>query len=163
MLQHFSYQLGSDADVRTYIEQAGANRALGTEYAFAIYDKQTRAWAGSTRYMAIVPEHKRLEIGSTWIGKDFQGTGLNPACKHLLLSFAFEMLECNRVELKTSSKNLQSQQAMRKLGAVQEGLFRAHMVNKDGTLRDSMYFSYIAAEWPDVEKRCFAAFINQPV
>jgi RimJ/RimL family protein N-acetyltransferase len=159
LLQHFSYQLGSDAAVRTYIEEALADRRNGTEYAFAIYDKQAQAWAGSTRYMAIVPKHKRLEIGSTWIGKDFQGTGLNPACKHLLLSFAFEKLGCNRVELKTSSLNLQSQQAMRKLGAVQEGTFRAHMVNTDGTLRDTVYFSYIAREWPAVQQQYFAAFI----
>lgn len=111
---------------------------------------------GSTRYLAIEPAHRKLEIGHTWYTPSVWGTRVNPACKFALLRYAFETLGFNRVELKTDSRNLRSQAAILKLGATREGVFRAHMVRRDGTLRDSVYFSIIGQEWPQVRDRLSA-------
>jgi RimJ/RimL family protein N-acetyltransferase len=108
---------------------------------------------GSTRYLAIEPAHKRLEIGHTWYEPGEWGGGVNPACKLALMRYAFETLGFNRVELKTDNRNLRSQTAIAKLGAVREGVFRAHMVRRDGTLRDSVYFSVVKNEWPAVRAK----------
>ncbi|MGI8580892.1 MAG: GNAT family N-acetyltransferase [Chitinophagaceae bacterium] len=99
-------------------------RETRTSYPFLIFDKQTNAVAGCTRYGNISFEHKRFEIGWTWINPKHQGTGMNKACKFLLLQFAFEQLHFNRVELKTDILNQQSQRAMDKIGAKEEGIFR---------------------------------------
>ena len=111
------------------------------------------ALVGSTRYLAIEPAHRRLEIGHTWYAPSEWGGQVNPACKLALLRHAFETLGFNRVELKTDNRNLRSQTAIAKLGAVREGVFRAHMVRRDGTLRDSVYFSIVKSEWPAVRDR----------
>ena len=121
-------------------------------YPFAVYDKQYECYAGSTRYGNISFPNKRLEIGWTWYDKNLQGTGLNKACKDLLLSYGFETLGLNRIEQKTSLLNQRSQAAMTKLGATREGVFRKHMVNEDGTIRDSVYFSYISDDWEMIKK-----------
>ena len=111
---------------------------------------------GSTRYLAIEPTHRRLEIGHTWYAPRAWGTRVNPACKFALLRYAFETLAFNRVELKTDARNLRSQAAIRKIGATREGVFRSHMVRRDGTPRDSVYFSIIREEWPQVRERLSA-------
>jgi RimJ/RimL family protein N-acetyltransferase len=123
---------------------------------------------GSTRYLAIETAHRRLEIGHTWYAPKTWGTRVNPACKFALLRYAFETLGFNRVELKTDSRNLRSQAAILKLGATREGVFRSHMVRRDGTLRDSVYFSIIREEWPQVRERLSAriaafAVVDEPV
>ena len=105
---------------------------------------------GSTRYLSIEPAHRRLEIGHTWYAPRVWASDINPACKFMLLRYAFDTLGFNRVELKTDIRNLRSQAAIAKLGAVREGVFRAHMVRPDGSLRDSVYFSVIRDEWPAV-------------
>jgi len=105
---------------------------------------------GSTRYLSIEPAHRRLEIGHTWYAPQVWASDVNPACKFMLLRYAFDTLGLNRVELKTDIRNLRSQAAIAKLGAVMEGVFRAHMVRPDGSLRDSVYFSVIRNEWPAV-------------
>ncbi|HXQ13093.1 MAG TPA: GNAT family protein [Caulobacteraceae bacterium] len=111
------------------------------------------ALVGSTRYLAIEPEHRRLEIGHTWYAPQVWAGRVNPACKLALLRYAFESLGFNRVELKTDNRNLRSQAAIAKLGANREGVFRAHMVRRDGSLRDSVYFSIVRDEWPEVRDR----------
>jgi len=111
---------------------------------------------GSTRYLAIEAAHKRLEIGHTWYAPQVWGTRVNPACKFALLRYAFESLGFNRVEFKTDNRNLRSQAAIAKLGAVREGVFRAHMVRADGSLRDSVYFSVVRDDWPTVRERLAA-------
>jgi len=108
---------------------------------------------GSTRYLAIEPLQRRLEIGATWYAPAVWGTTVNPACKLMLMRHAFETLGFNRVEFKTDILNTRSQAAIAKLGAQREGVFRAHMVRADGSLRDSVYFSVIASEWPAVRDR----------
>ncbi|WP_430869002.1 GNAT family N-acetyltransferase [Demequina aurantiaca] len=120
----------------------------GTMAPWAVVDARTGRAVGMTTYMNIDEPNLRLEIGSTWLGRDAQGTGINPAMKLLLLSRAFDDLSCNAVEFRTHWHNLQSRAAIARLGAKQDGVLRNHKVWHDGTLRDTVVFSIIASEWP---------------
>jgi RimJ/RimL family protein N-acetyltransferase len=115
---------------------------------------------GSTRYMNIDERNNRLEIGSTWYAPRVWGGRVNPACKLMLMRYAFEGLGVNRVEYKTDNLNARSQAAIAKLGAVREGVFRHHVIRRDRTLRDSVYFSVIAPEWPAVRDRLTARLLE---
>jgi len=95
----------------------------------------------------------RVEIGSTWIGRDWQRTAVNTEAKYLMLRHAFETLGCMRVELKTDSLNERSRNAIKRIGAKQEGIFRNHMLTSTGRVRHTVYFSVIDSEWPDVKAR----------
>ena len=106
---------------------------------------------GSTRFGAIAPEHRRVEIGWTFVGRNWQRGPVNTAAKLLLLTHAFERLNCLRVELKTDSRNAASRTAIRRIGAVEEGTFRRHLICADGHFRDTIYFSIIAEEWTTVK------------
>ncbi len=128
----------------------------GREAVWAARRLSDGALVGSTRYLAIEPAHRRLEIGHTWYAPGVWGTQVNAACKLALMRYAFETLGFNRVELKTDNLNLRSQAAIAALGATREGVFRAHMVRRDGTLRDSVYFSVVRSEWPAVRERLAA-------
>ena len=150
----------SEADFKRYFDTAIAEKKAGISYPFASFDKLNNRYSGSTRFANISFPNKRLEIGWTWYHPKLQRSGINKACKFLLLSFGFEKLELNRIELKTSSLNLKSQGAMLKIGAVKEGVLRSHMINEDGLLRDTMYFSFIAPDWPMVKQNIFKEFIN---
>ena len=140
------------SSVSSYIETALAAQATGDELPFVIRLRESGSVVGSTRYLHIVEEHKRLEIGSTWLAKSWQGTFVNPASKLLLLEHAFSELGMNRVEFLTHSKNAQSRAALLKLGAAQEGILRHHRILPDGSLRDSVVFSILAAEWPEIRE-----------
>ena len=120
---------------------------------FAVRRRLDNKVVGTTRFYDIVPEHLRLAIGSSWYTKDAQGTLVNPECRFLLLSYAFDELNVNRVELITDPLNLNSRAAMQILGAVEEGVIRNHMIYKDGRIRDSVLFSIIKSEWPNVRNR----------
>ncbi len=146
-------------DLQEYIDIALEERKNKTSYPFLIFDKQTSSVAGSTRYGNISFPFKRLEIGWTWIHPKHQSTGLNKACKFLLLQFAFETLQMNRVELKTDVLNQQSQKAMRKIGAKEEGIFRKHQITSNGRVRDSIFFSIISDEWKNIKESIFKEFI----
>ena len=146
-------------DFRKYFNQALAERQSGISYPFAIYDKQAGRYAGCTRYGNITMPHKRLEIGWTWYDPSLQRSGINKASKFLLLTFGFETLDLNRIELKTSLLNLKSQGAMLKIGAVKEGILRRHMIAENGSIRDTVYFSFIKEDWPSIKATIFAAFI----
>jgi N-acetyltransferase len=135
------------------IETALEWQRAGTALPFATVDRRSGKAIGSTRYMNIVPEHKRLEIGWTWIAPAWQRSAINTEAKYLMIRHAFERLECNRVELKTSALNVKSRAAILRIGAKEEGTLRSHMVNPDGSLRDTVYFSVIAPEWPEVKAR----------
>ncbi len=154
-----SVTIKDEADFKGYFNEALSERKQGLSYPFAIYDKKAGRYAGSTRFGSIVFSHKRLEIGWTWYHPSLQRTGINKACKFLLLSFAFETIGLNRVELKTSLLNLKSQGAMLKIGAIKEGIFRRHMINQDGSLRDSVMFSFIGEEWPEIKQTIFKEFV----
>lgn len=109
--------------------------------------------AGATRYLNISPEHRGLEIGGTWYGPEFQRTAVNTECKYLLLQYAFETLGCIRVQFKTDMRNERSQKAIERIGAVKEGVLRNHMILPDGRYRDSVFFSILLSEWPDVKEK----------
>ena len=118
--------------------------------AFAVISQETGRAVGVTTYLDIRPAHRGLEIGATWIAKSCQGGRVNPEMKYLLLRHAFEVLGAVRVQLKTDRRNLHSQRALEKLGAVREGVLRKHFVMPDGYLRDSVMYSITDDEWPRV-------------
>ena len=118
---------------------------------FAMVIAETGEPVGSSAYLEIRPEHKSLEIGATWVCKRFQQTFVNPSAKLLMLGHAFEDLGCIRVQFKTDARNIQSQRAMEKLGCKKEGVLRKHVICRDGYIRDSVYYSVIDSEWPDVK------------
>ena len=148
-------KMEDEGDLKKYLQTALEERRVGASYPFLIYDKKFGAVAGSTRFGAISLPHKRMEIGWTWLHPRFQGTGLNKAVKMAMLEFAFEVLKINRIEQKTDLINLQSQGAMIKLGATREGVFRRHCLTWTGRVRDSVFFSYILEEWPNIKARFF--------
>lgn len=119
---------------------------------FAMRDKESGDLVGSSAFFDIRPEHRSLEIGATWIGREYQGTWVNPAAKLLMLEHAFDTLGCIRVQLKTDSRNTRSRRAMEKLGAKPEGILRAHMICRDGYVRDTAMYSIIVEEWPAVKE-----------
>jgi N-acetyltransferase len=139
-------------DMAAYIAFALAEKAAGRALPFAIIDKATGQAIGSTRYGAIEPAHRRLEIGWTWLGQSWQRTAANTEAKYLLLRHAFETLGCLRVELKTDALNQRSRAAIRRIGAREEGTLRSHMVTAGGRIRDTVYYSILEGEWPEVKK-----------
>jgi RimJ/RimL family protein N-acetyltransferase len=149
-----------EAGLRRWVETALADAEAGTERPFATIDLASGRAVGSTRYMSIVPEHRRLEIGWTWLGTALQRTGANREAKLLQLTHAFETLGANRVEFKTHSRNERSRAALAGIGATFEGTFRQHSIMPDGSLRDSAYFSVISPEWPAVKARLSGTLIR---
>jgi RimJ/RimL family protein N-acetyltransferase len=140
----------SEADVRAWAATAIANRAAGTEFPFATIEVATGRPIGGSRFMNIVLEHRRVEIGWTWVAPLWQRTGANREAKLLMLGHAFDALGCRRVEFKTDSLNEPSRTALLGIGARFEGIFRNHMVMPDGRMRHSAYYSIIDEEWPAV-------------
>jgi RimJ/RimL family protein N-acetyltransferase len=145
------------AELAAWLETALSNAAAGTEVPFATVDLDSGHAIGSTRFLSIVPEHRRLEIGWTWVGTAFQRTGANREAKLLQLRQAFEELGANRVEFKTDSRNEKSRAALLGIGATFEGIFRNHIVMPDGPLRHSAYYSIVIEEWPAVRDRLEAS------
>ena len=138
------------SEVRRYVE---FQMKRANTITFAVIDNATGRAVGSTSYLHIRPEHRGLEIGSTWISKSSRGTKINPAMKHLMLSHAFETLGTVRVELRTDARNAQSRKAIEKLGAQFEGMMRAHMIMPDKALRDTAVYSIVRDEWTGVNAR----------
>jgi RimJ/RimL family protein N-acetyltransferase len=151
--------LTAPGHLKAYIETAVTEKTRRLSYPFLIFDKQQGRVAGSTRFGNISFEHKRLEIGWTWLHPDFQGTGLNKACKFLLLQFAFEKMMFHRVEIKTDAINHQSRKAILKIGAKEEGIFRKHQITSEGRTRDTAYYSIIDEEWPAIKASVFAHYL----
>jgi RimJ/RimL family protein N-acetyltransferase len=139
--------------MRAYVIAALAERDRGLALPFAIVDQASDGIIGSTRYMDIALAHRRLEIGSTWIARAHQRTGANTEAKRLLLAHAFDVLAVQRVVLKTDALNEQSRKAITRLGAVEEGIFRKHLIATSGRVRDMVYFSILDTEWPTVKAR----------
>lgn len=130
-----------------YIRIAIDARAAGKEYPFIVWDKRSNQYAGSTRFYDIQLDNKMLQLGYTWYGKDFQGTGLNKHCKFLLLSFAFETLGMERVEFRADNDNARSIRAMKGIGCTVEGVLRSNGYKYDGQRRDSIVLSILKNEW----------------
>jgi len=137
-------------DFEVWLERARAASAAGQEAHFVVRQLASKVVVGSSRYLHIVPEHKRLEIGHTWYAPRVQATQVNPECKLLLMTHAFETLGMNRVEFRCDARNLRSRAALRKLGAVEEGVLRKHMIVQHGFVRDTVQFAVTAGDWPEV-------------
>lgn len=138
-------------DIHAWVKDILSRQARGTDLAFAVIALSSGKAVGATRYMNIELKNRGLEIGGTWYGAAYQGTGVNTESKYLLLRHAFETLGCIRVQFKTDSRNLRSQRAIERLGAVREGTLRNHMILPDGLVRDSVFFSILDREWPQVK------------
>lgn len=143
--------------LRAYVERALAAAAEGSALPFAIIEQESGRAIGSTRLGNYAAADRRLEIGWTWVGRPWQRTAVNTEAKLLLLTHAFETLGLRRVELKTDVLNERSRNAILRLGATQEGIFREHMVTDSGRIRDSVWFSILAREWPAVKAGLTAA------
>jgi N-acetyltransferase len=146
--QFFTSVLSEKDNLKKWVEIAIMQKEQYQALPFVIFDKLTGIIAGSTRLGNISIFDKRAEIGWTWLGKEFQGTGLNKHCKLLLLQYAFEELGFERIEFKTDELNLRSRAALEKIGAKQEGILRSHMLMPGNRRRNSVYFSIIKEEWP---------------
>jgi RimJ/RimL family protein N-acetyltransferase len=140
-------------EMAAYIETALKEQERGISLPFALVEPATRRAIGSTRYGNIDRTHHRVEIGWTWVGREWQRTAVNTEAKYLLLRHAFETLGCIRVELKTDSLNEKSRAAILRIGAREEGIFRNHMITASGRIRHSAYYSIVDAEWPAVKAR----------
>ena len=138
-------------DMREYIEIALRGQAEGSALPFATVERASGRAIGSTRFAAIDRGNRRLEIGWTWIGRRWQRTAVNTEAKYLMLRHAFETLGAMRVELKTDSLNERSRRAILRIGAVEEGTFRKHMMTESGRVRHTVYFSVIDEEWAGVK------------
>ena len=136
-----------------WFDEAVARRAAGARIPFAVRQVADGRLVGSTSYLDPDEAHRRVEIGATWYVPEVWGSAVNPECKLLLLAHAFEVLRFNRVSLVTDVRNTRSQAAIAGLGAVREGVLRAHMITQGGRARDSVLFSIIAPEWPAVRAR----------
>ncbi len=134
-----------------WVQELLRRQARGTDLPFAVIHLESGRAIGTTRFMNISPQDRGLEIGGTWYGASFQGSGINTEAKYLLLRFAFETLGCIRVQLKTDLRNERSQRAIQRIGAVKEGILRKHMILPDGYMRDSVIFSVIDTDWPVVK------------
>jgi N-acetyltransferase len=141
------------AEMVEYVKTALEDQARGNALPFVIKNATSGAVIGSTRYGNIDRDNKRVEIGWTWYTPSAQRTGANTEAKLLLLTHAFETLGANCVQLKTDALNSKSRNAILRIGAQQEGIFRQHMITASGRVRDSVYFSIIRDEWPAVKQR----------
>lgn len=155
----------SRADLDAYLQTALDAQVAGTALPFVIVASGScgEAVAGCTRLGNASAEHERIEIGWTWIGKPWQRTAVNTEAKLLLLRHAVETLGARRVELKTDTRNAASRTAIARLGAVEEGTLRQHMVRQTGDIRDTVYFSILADEWPAVEARLTARLADRRI
>jgi N-acetyltransferase len=136
----------------TWVRELLDLQAQGTDLPFTVIYLATGAAVGCTRYLNIETLDRSVEIGGTWYGLNYQGTLVNTECKYLLLKYAFETLGCIRVWFKTDTRNLRSQRAIERLGALKEGVLRNHMVLPNGYIRDSVIYSLIPSEWPQVKQ-----------
>lgn len=146
-----AYQPTALADMQAWIAAARTSAAGGEEIPFAILALANGRAVGSTRFLEIRRESRTLEIGWTWLATPVQRSTVNTECKLLLLRHAFEELSALRVQFKTDRRNLRSQRAIERLGAVKEGILRKHRINHDGFVRDSVYYSIVDDEWPGVK------------
>jgi N-acetyltransferase len=147
LLQYSPKTINSPSEFNLYFDDAILARKSQNRYAFSIFDKVANVYVGSTSFGGISDENSRIEIGWTWLGKDFQRSGLNRNCKFLLMEYVFEHLEFERLELKTDVRNSQSRQAIEGIGGKLEGILRSHTLMSDGHRRDTVYYSILKNEW----------------
>lgn len=151
--EYYGRNGADDAVMDFFLQEAMELKAVGQHYPFVVVNKETGEIIGTTRYGDINAAHKTIEIGWTWYTPSVWGMGYNEECKLLLLTYAFEYLDANRVQLKTAHFNLRSQRAIQRIGATYEGTLRNHMINGDGSPRHTAMFSIIKEEWADRKRR----------
>ena len=150
--KHSLIPASSEEELKNYINIALSQRENKKEYPFIVFDKKTNLYAGSTRFYDIQLNNKCLQLGYTWYGKDFQGTGLNKNCKYLLLEFAFEKINMERVEFRADNANKKSIAAMKSIGCKEEGILRSNGIRPNGERRDSIVLSILKEEWKNEVK-----------
>jgi N-acetyltransferase len=147
------YRMQTRADFTQLVEKSHAEQQRGESIVFATVECASARVIGSTRFMNIDRDNRRVEIGSTWIAPAWQRTAVNTEAKYLMLRHAFEVWQCLRVELKTDALNQKSRAAILRLGAKEEGTLRKHLITWTGRIRDTVYFSILDTEWPEVKAR----------
>ena len=153
--KYMGMYISNESDFQKYINNTLKQKHEGICYPFLVIDKKTNKVAGSTRYGYINSTSEKCEIGWTWLGKEFQGTGLNQACKYELLKFGFENIGFRRIQFSADTENIRSQRAIQKLGAKQEGVFRNNYIDSEGNSKDDVYYSIIKGEWNDLKSTHF--------
>ena len=153
--KYFTVELNETGQLEKWVGLAIKDREKGIRFPFTIIEKSTKAITGSTSYGSISYFDKRIEIGWSWLGAPYQGTGINFHAKFCLLNYAFEILQFERVEIKTDNLNERAKQGLRKIGAKEEGVLRSHMQMPFDRRRDSVFFSILKDEWPEVKNSIF--------
>jgi Acetyltransferases, including N-acetylases of ribosomal proteins len=151
----FRHNLADDAVLEKWFETLLAERQAETRMPFTVIDKDTHEICGSTSYQNISWPDSRIEIGSTWLGKNFIGMGINRPAKFALLSYAFEVMKMERVEIKTDNLNERSKAALLKVGMIPEGVLRSHSMMHGNRRRDTIYFSILKGEWEERKQSFF--------
>lgn len=152
LIQYSPSDIGSAASLRNYVQQALTQQTEEKSIPFIVYDKEKQAYAGCTRYMQIDKKNKVLHIGATWIGKEFQGSGLNGHMKYLMLSYAFNQMGFEKVEFRIDERNIASRKAVEKLGCLLEGILRENVYLLDGHKRNTCCYGLLKSEW-ETKKR----------
>ena len=155
------YRMNTREDFQRLVEKALDEQERGESAVFATVERVSGRVIGSTRFMNIDRVNRRVEIGSTWIAPAWQRTAVNTEAKYLMLRHAFEAWKCFRVELKTDALNVKSRNAILRIGAKEEGTLRRHVITWTGRVRDSVYFSILDTEWPEVKSRLEAKSLSK--
>jgi RimJ/RimL family protein N-acetyltransferase len=153
--QYFTKNLADPEQLHEWVDEASRDREQGKRVPFVIIDKDERTICGCTSLGNISFYDKRIEIGWTWLGERFIGTGINRQAKFALLSYAFDVMHFERVEIKTDNLNDRAKVALRKIGAKEEGILRSHMLMQNNRRRDSVYYSILKNEWNGVKRSFF--------
>lgn len=149
----------NDEELYNYITHELKQKEKGLLYPFIITDKRSNQIAGSSSFLNISDKDKRLEIGSSWLGKSFRGTGLNRNIKFLMINYAFDHIGYERVEFKTDVLNIQARKALKKIGATEEGVLRSHTIMQDGRRRDTIYYSILKPDWAGIKNTFFSDLV----
>ena len=158
LVQYSPTKIDTPEDLKAYVQKAVDGYYHKTVIPFIVFDKQANAYAGNSHFMNINWENKVVEIGSTWIGREFQGSGLNINMKFLMLQYAFETLEIDKVAFRADERNRRSRKAIEKLGAKLEGIMRRDTLMLDGFKRSTACYGILKEEWPDIKATVFDGF-----
>lgn len=147
LVQYSPSDIYTPETLRNYVSTALAQKERQTSIPFIVFDKKNQQYAGSSRYMNINCKNKVLEIGSTWIGKEFQGSGLNAQMKHLMINYAFDVMGFEKIEFRIDERNIRSRKAVEKLGGILEGILRNNVFLLDGFKRNTCCYGILKNEW----------------
>jgi RimJ/RimL family protein N-acetyltransferase len=159
--EYFVFRIDSEDALRSFLDDAIRDTRAGSRAVFGIVEKSSGRLAGSMAFGNLAEKEKRLELGWSWLGRDFRGTHINAWAKYLMLGHAFERMGCERVEFKTDVLNLRARAGLKKIGATEEGVLRSFNYMPGGRRRDAVYYSVLRAEWPRV-KAALSARLGQP-